>query len=261
MQKSKNPLVRRLFSLFTLFSFVVLIAFPLIACSTTTLTSTNTTNISQTTSGASTTNSTTNSTNSTTTTQQKDVFHSIAFFLNGGIGAQPSVQVVKHGNKAQMPLTNPTKEGHLFIGWFLDSEASQRFDFNQTITSTVLLYAGFEVEDEDYDLSLSEWSQPGFLYIHYRRFVNTEQDYADWSIWLWPWLGDGVAIEWSRFDQSGAIAAIDLTQVYTNGGPLGNRTVDFRDVNRVGFLVVFKPSKLGTGMWQSDGGADTFIDN
>lgn len=254
MLKFKNPLIHRFVSLFTLFAFVILVAVPLVACSTTTASTTNTPTTSQTTSGTSTGTT-------TTTTQQTDVYHSVAFFLNGGSGTQPGVQVVKQGNKATMPQVNPTREGHIFIGWFLDPAGTQRFDFNQSVTNTVLLYAGWEVEDDDYELSLSDWSEPGFLYIHYRRFVNTVEDYADWNIWIWPWLGDGIAVEWTRFDQSGAIAAIDLTKVYTNGGPLGNRTVDFREVNRIGFLVVYKPSKLGTGMWQSDGGADTFIDN
>jgi alpha-amylase len=257
MQKKVH---HRFVSVLSLVIFTLLVAFPLIGCATTDFTTISTNQTSGTT-NTSTTNQSTTSTSSSTTINQTDVFYSVAFHLNGGVGQQPGVQVVKQGNVAVLPQENPSKDGYLFVGWFLDSEGTERFNFQSPVSSTVILFAGWEAEDPDYESTLSQWSEPGYLYIHYRRFVNSTEDYANWNLWIWPWLGDGIEVEWTKFDQSGAIAAINLNQIYTNGGPLKNKTVDFTSVEKIGFLVVFKPSKLGTGMWQSDGGADTFIDN
>jgi alpha-amylase len=192
--------------------------------------------------------------------------YSIAFDLNGGQGVLPGVQNVRFGQKAVEPQVEPSRSGYRFLGWFKGLNSDQPFDFaNELITSTIILYAKWGlidiVIDEGYDESLSEWSEPGFLYIHYYRYLNEETDYNKWSIWLWPKNGVGRFFDWELFDQSGAVAKIDLTQVYTDGGPNGDQTVDFRNAEDIGFLIVYRPSITGPGMWQSDGSADTIIPN
>lgn len=282
MKKPFAPAFRRVTAALTALVFVFLVAFPIVGCTlteTTTATTTTTTSTETTTTTrtarttttttkpttapkTTTTTSTTSATTSLVTTTSPVVKYAVAFQLNQGSGDLPRVQIVDENAKAVMPTEAPVREGYDFIGWFLDAQAQQPFVFADTpITQTILLYAGWRPIVNDYESTVAQWSQSGYLYIHYRRFANNPEDYSLWNLWVWPYRGEGIEVEWTRFDQSGAVAAIDLTKVYTDGGVLKNRTVDFTNADRVGFLVVYKPSKTSGGMWQSDGSADTFIEN
>lgn len=48
---------------------------------------------------------------------------------------------------AQKP-TNPTKDGYVFYGWYLDKEFENSFNFNTPITSDLTLYAKLVMQDE-----------------------------------------------------------------------------------------------------------------
>lgn len=106
---------------------------------------------------------------------------------------------------------------------------------------------------EQYEMSLSTWSQRDHLYIHYLREVNTVQDYGDWIVWAWqkvPKDRAGTEYNWTRYDQSGAIVDIDINDA------------NFKGSTKIGFLIVLDESRKQTsGMWTSDSGGDVYIDN
>lgn len=69
-------------------------------------------------------------------------YYTVTFESNGG-SKVPS-QSVSYGQKAKKP-ENPTKEFHVFTGWFEDKELKQPFDFDKTtIRKSITLYAGWE---------------------------------------------------------------------------------------------------------------------
>ena len=112
------------------------------------------------------------------------------------------------------------------------------------------------------------WQKDGHLYIHYNRSREDKfepfSSYENWTIWVWqkaPYDLPGVQIDWSYFDQSGAIAEIDFKSDQ-HLGHLRQPGQDWSEITRVGFLIVFKPTMNQTiGMWTSDGGTDMYIND
>ncbi len=79
------------------------------------------------------------------------------------------------------------------------------------------------------------------LVIHYHRY---DDDYTDWSLWLWPNEGEGTDYQFTSTDDFGAVATIDLSNTNLDGS------------NSVGILI-----KDSTGSsWIKDFDADRFID-
>ncbi len=68
----------------------------------------------------------------------------VSFSLEGGIGDFDD-QVIPMGSYALRPNEEPTKDGFIFLGWFLSLESSQPFDFATTmIYSDTVIYAKWE---------------------------------------------------------------------------------------------------------------------
>jgi len=78
-----------------------------------------------------------------TAVTQVQVFYTVVFHLNGGVGTFEN-QSVLSGSVANLPETEPTKEGFTFTGWYSDSEFLHFFDFGDAVTDDLNLYAGFE---------------------------------------------------------------------------------------------------------------------
>jgi len=74
---------------------------------------------------------------------QVQVFYTVSFHLNGGVGTFEN-QSVQSGSVANLPETEPTKEGFTFTGWYSDPELLHFFDFGDAVTDDLNLYAGFE---------------------------------------------------------------------------------------------------------------------
>ena len=68
--------------------------------------------------------------------------YSVNFDSNGGSAV--ASQSVKYGSKASRP-TDPTRAGHTFQGWYTSRDGGARYDFNQTATGDVTLYAHWSV--------------------------------------------------------------------------------------------------------------------
>ena len=64
--------------------------------------------------------------------------YTVAFDANGGSAV--ASQTVKYGAKATQPA-NPTRTGYTFQGWYTAKDGGAKYDFNQTVTGNVTLYA------------------------------------------------------------------------------------------------------------------------
>ena len=74
---------------------------------------------------------------------QSQVFFTVTFHLNGGIGTFLD-QTVLSGSVANLPENEPTKNGYTFTGWYSDQGLLHFFDFGDAVMSDLDLYAGFE---------------------------------------------------------------------------------------------------------------------
>ena len=205
-----------------------------------------------------------NTNNSTTPNNQS--IYTITFEENGGV----SVKDITASGGTTINLPSPTKENYIFDGWYYDAEFTSKFELDKMPSSNITLYAKWKEvtsgELDAYNQELASYSQAGHLYIHYKRFEHTEEDYAEWNLWVWAKNQTGREFEWMNVDGhvkyddfGGAVCDIDLTQTYTDGGNAGNETISYLDesgeiVEEIGFLIVYKSSKLLDAHWQSDGG-------
>ena len=67
--------------------------------------------------------------------------HTVTFETNGG-SAIAGVEVAQ-GQKLTAPA-DPTREGHKFLGWYMDAALTQVYDFEAPVTGDLILYAKWE---------------------------------------------------------------------------------------------------------------------
>lgn len=67
--------------------------------------------------------------------------YTVAFDLSGAPGTAPAAQTVGHGGTVSRP-TDPSWEGHKFLGWFLKGSDTP-WDFSNTVSASATLYAGW----------------------------------------------------------------------------------------------------------------------
>ena len=82
--------------------------------------------------------------------------YTVTFNANGGILSENSSQIVKFKGKSTEP-TEPTKEGHLFQGWYTSEDYGATFndttyDFEKEITENITLHAKW-------------WNSSSFVYV------------------------------------------------------------------------------------------------
>ena len=70
-----------------------------------------------------------------------NISYNIIFISNDGTYIAPIV--VNSGETLVLP-TNPTKNGYIFVGWYLDEALTLEFDSNVPINSDLILYAKYE---------------------------------------------------------------------------------------------------------------------
>ena len=66
--------------------------------------------------------------------------YTVSFDTGGGNSV--SQQTVRWGQRATRPA-NPTRANSIFVNWYIDSNRTQIFDFNQTVRSNTTIYAGW----------------------------------------------------------------------------------------------------------------------
>ncbi len=199
------------------------------------------------------------------------------FYTDGGSTIDSIIE--RAGNSITKP-DDPSKGGYEFEGWYKDYGIyeNEYTDFSVMPNYNITLYAKWKkidrptIDKDEYELSIKEYSKADHLYIHYYRYANTSEDYALWNLWLWqhkPNDLSGRAVEWMeengslKYDEyGGAVAELDLTQTYHDGGNEGGETVNFYNdgepCEEIGFLIVYKESKNSGDHWKSDGGNKYF---
>ncbi|MDR2828390.1 MAG: InlB B-repeat-containing protein [Acholeplasmatales bacterium] len=199
---------------------------------------------------------------------EDDVIFLVTFDNNGGIGNVDPIEV-KEGKTITKPSSEPWKEGLTFNGWALDKAGNTIWSFSKNkVYENMTLYAMW-INESSYMENI-DWANPGYIYIHYKRYDDLESDYLLWNLWIWafaPKRYEGVTAEFERFDSTGAIAGLDISKSYNNSGWKSDGSgsdslfADFNGTENIGFLIVLKESKNKTiGMWQSDGG-NTYVPN
>lgn len=81
-------------------------------------------------------------------TEPGSIYYDVTFdSLND---TEPKVIQAKE-NETISPITEPTKAGYIFKGWYKEVECTNLFDFaTETITASIKLYAGWEVDPYNY---------------------------------------------------------------------------------------------------------------
>lgn len=82
--------------------------------------------------------------------QWKKQKYTVSFDSQGGSEAEG--QTVEFSDKVKEPSEPPVKEGYTFLGWYLEPECKNRYDFDMsTVSSDMTLYAGWEQEKKEPD--------------------------------------------------------------------------------------------------------------
>lgn len=68
--------------------------------------------------------------------------HTLTFETNGGSAIDPVT--VRHGNAVARPA-DPTKDKYTFIGWYVDPEFTEEYDFAMVLEADKTIYAKFEL--------------------------------------------------------------------------------------------------------------------
>ena len=68
--------------------------------------------------------------------------HTLTFETNGGSTIDPVT--VRHGNAVARPA-DPTKDKYTFIGWYVDPEFTEEYDFTTVLEADKTIYAKFEL--------------------------------------------------------------------------------------------------------------------
>lgn len=211
--------------------------------------------------------------NKTNSIENNKPKYTITFFSDGGTLINPIVEVA--GTTINLPT--PIKAGgYNFLGWYKDyGTYNNRFNDTKMPNENLTLYAKWQkLTNSDlqaYEDELNSNSQANHLYIHYKRFAHSADDYDKWNLWIWAFTKTGREFEWNTSQTSkvvyddigGAVADIDLTKTYNDGGNAKNETINYMNngelIEKIGFLIVYKDSKNVTGKhWLSDGG-DTYL--
>ena len=77
--------------------------------------------------------------------------YKITFNTDGG--TEIADQTVDEGSKVVMPA-DPTKEGHLFVDWYTDSDFTSKFNRDTKVTSDMTLYAKWSADADNVTIKL-----------------------------------------------------------------------------------------------------------
>ncbi|MDR1697458.1 MAG: hypothetical protein LBR37_00875 [Erysipelotrichaceae bacterium] len=195
---------------------------------------------------------------------------------------------VEVAHEAKVTAITVSREGFYLESWNRDGAP---YDFSTAVISDFTLVASWTEErvDGEYEQWIDSWSQPGHLYIHYKRLdAAGPADYNKYALWIWqnkPLDLEGALYAYSGstsgtvpmhpmstswmsniggggqdMDQSGRIIDVNLNDPNIVGGKTGQPTT-FEGATQVGFLIPQISSMGGGSHWVSDGGANTYIKN
>lgn len=172
------------------------------------------------------------------------------------------------------------------------SDSTSEFESNESISDSQ--ESESETEEsisidgvDDYEKWIDSWSEPGHLYVHYKRPFASDDEYDKYAVWIWPnapldlegslWGASDPNVQNKFYEMStswmtniggkgidkdnyGKVLDIDLSRTDIVGGE-SNKPVSFEGSTRVGFLIVDQTSMGGGSHWVSDGGSNMYIND
>ena len=102
----------------------------------------------------------------------------ITFDTQGGSEVKPLV--LKEGETITLP-SNPTKDGSVFDGWYLDSSYTQAFDSTKRIDSNMVLYAKWTILDDGKSIIASDYFDINGLVLtmNKKNYIESTEDVFD----------------------------------------------------------------------------------
>lgn len=106
--------------------------------------------------------------------------YTVTFDANGGTMSGQKSYRVTYPSKVTEPSEDPVWEGtenYKFIGWYLDKDYVEKFDFNTSVTKDITLYAGWYAENGmyiKYDLNLPSGATATGSYAGLTEFSKLE---------------------------------------------------------------------------------------
>ena len=82
---------------------------------------------------------------------------------------------IEKGSKLKKP-TDPEKEGELFVGWFIDDECREEFDFDKPVEKDIILYAKWTDKVQRYTVNDGKGNTISFNEIKDREYELTMVD-------------------------------------------------------------------------------------
>ena len=110
--------------------------------------------------------------------QDEKQSYTITFDTQGG--NEIKQLVLKEGETLTLP-SNPTKEGSVFDGWYLDSSYTQAFDSTKRIDSNMVLYAKWKILDEGQSIIASDYFDINGLVLtmNKKNYIESTEDVFD----------------------------------------------------------------------------------
>ena len=110
--------------------------------------------------------------------QDEKQSYTITFDTQGGSEVKPLV--LKEGETLTLP-SNPTKEGSVFDGWYLDSSYTQAFDSTKRIDSNMVLYAKWKILDDGQSIIASDYFDINGLVLtmNKQKYITSSEDVFD----------------------------------------------------------------------------------
>lgn len=190
-------------------------------------------------------------------------------------GKTVETRQMKKGDKlGKCDIPDLIKNRHMFKGWVNNGKYYvERSVINSDIVLTADYYTYEQARDNMDDMS--DWSEPGHLYIHYLRYdampfeksidisrtdvQYKDAAYKDWLLWAWPRGGVGRAFKPIRLGMYGIVYDINMDQTYADGGWNGvTKTHNGEKVQYygkdVGIMFFDDSSRMKDSIWKSDGG-------
>ena len=110
--------------------------------------------------------------------QDEKQTYTVTFDTQGG--SEVKSLVLKEGETIPLP-SNPTKEGYVFDGWYLDSSYTQAFDSTKRIDSNMVLYAKWKILDDGQSIIASDYFDINGLVLtmNKQKYITSSEDVFD----------------------------------------------------------------------------------
>ena len=142
----------------------------------------------------------------TDTTDAPKKEFTITFDTQGGSEVKPIT--IAEGATITLP-SNPTKEGSVFDGWYLDSLYAQAFDITKRIDSNMVLYAKWRILDDGQSIIASDYFDINGLVLtmNKKNYITSTEDVFD----LQNKFSTSIGSSWRAFTSPNCDQSTEIT--------------------------------------------------